>query len=120
MPRFPDISPTLDAVGGAVFSSLADRLARHQGQVYPLHVGDTWLEPAVGCRMEDLRVDEHPGMHRYANPQGLPELIDAVVDRSRSRMGVPTERSSVLITACFETRRSTIRLMVFFLRSLTT
>ena len=99
MPRFPDISPTLDAVGGAVFSSLADRLARHQGQVYPLHVGDTWLEPAEGCRMEDLRVDEHPGMHRYANPQGLPELIDAVVDRSRSRMGVPTERSSVLIAA---------------------
>jgi len=99
MPRFPDISPTLDAVGGAVFSSLAGRLARHEGPVYPLHVGDTWLEPAEGCRMQDLTVEDHPGMHRYASPKGLPELIDSVVDRSRARMGVPAERSSVLITA---------------------
>jgi len=99
MPRYPDISPTLDAVGGAVFSSLAGRLARHDGPVYPLHVGDTWLEPAQGCRMQDLTVEDHPGMHRYASPKGLPELIDAVVERSRARMGVPAERSSVLIAA---------------------
>jgi aspartate/methionine/tyrosine aminotransferase len=99
MPRFPDTTPTLDSVGGAVFSALAGRLARHQGPVYPLHVGDTWLEPAEGCRMQDLSVEEHPGMHRYASPQGLPGLIDAVVERSRKRMGVATERSSVLIAA---------------------
>ncbi len=99
MPRFPETTPTLDAVGGAVFSALATRLARHEGPVYPLHVGDTWLEPAAGCRMQDLTVDEHPGMHRYASPQGLPGLIDAVVERSRKRMGVATEHGSVLITA---------------------
>jgi N-succinyldiaminopimelate aminotransferase len=99
MPRFPDTTPTLDSVGGAVFSALAVRLARHQGPVYPLHVGDTWLEPAEGCRMQDLSVDEHPGMHRYASPQGLPDLIDAVAERSRKRMGVATEHSSVLIAA---------------------
>jgi N-succinyldiaminopimelate aminotransferase len=99
MPRFPETTPTLDAVGGAVFSSLAGRLAQHRGPVYPLHVGDTWLEPAEGCRMQDLRVEEHPGMHRYASPKGLPGLIDAVVERSRERTGVVTERSSVLIAA---------------------
>jgi len=99
MPRFPETTSTLDAVGGAVFSSLAGRLARHRGTVYPLHVGDTWLEPAEGCRMQDLTIDEHPGMHRYSSPQGLPGLIDAVVERSRKRMGVTTERSSVLIAA---------------------
>jgi N-succinyldiaminopimelate aminotransferase len=97
MPRFPDTTPTLDAVGGSVFSSLAGRLARHEGTVYPLHVGDTWLEPAEGCRMQDLRVEEHPGMHRYASPQGLAGLIDAVVERSRDRTAVATERASVLI-----------------------
>jgi N-succinyldiaminopimelate aminotransferase len=82
-----------------VFSALAGRPARHTGQVYPLHVGDTWLEPASGCRMQDLTIEEHPGLHRYANPQGLPRLIDAVVERSRRRMGVATERESVLIAA---------------------
>ncbi|UCE02849.1 MAG: pyridoxal phosphate-dependent aminotransferase [Candidatus Latescibacterota bacterium] len=67
--------------------------------MYPLHVGDTWLEPAVGCRMQDLRVEEHPGMHRYAAPQGMPALLDAIVARSATRTRVPTERSDVLIAA---------------------
>jgi N-succinyldiaminopimelate aminotransferase len=49
--------------------------------------------------MEDLRVADHPGMHRYASVHGLPALIDAVVDRVRRRSGVPTERRNVLITA---------------------
>jgi len=49
-------------IGAAVYSSLAHRLATHPGETYPFHVGDTWLEPTEGCRMEDLRVAEHPGM----------------------------------------------------------
>lgn len=100
MPRFPDLSPSLIDVGGAVYSSLAHRLAsRSSAEVYPLHVGDTWLEPAEGCRMQDLSVEDHPGMHRYADPQGVPSLLDAVVDRIRSRTGVDTTRANVLITA---------------------
>jgi len=81
-----------------VYSALAHRLATHQGEVYPLHVGDTWMEPAEGCRMEDLRVAEHPGMHRYAPPQGIPALLDALAEQTRARTGVPTERENVLIT----------------------
>jgi N-succinyldiaminopimelate aminotransferase len=61
-------------------------------------VGDTWLEPAVGCRMQDLTVEENPGMHRYASPQGVPALLDAIVERVVPRMRVPTERRNVLIT----------------------
>jgi len=99
MPRYPATAPTLDAVGGAVFSALAERLANHEGTVYPLHIGDTWLEPAEGCRMQDLLVEQNPGMHRYANPQGLAALIDAIVDRSTLRTQVATERESVLVTA---------------------
>jgi N-succinyldiaminopimelate aminotransferase len=67
--------------------------------VYPLHVGDTWVEPADGTRMQDLHVDEHPGMHRYAPPRGLPALVDAIVDRVRVRVGAPIERDNVLVTA---------------------
>ena len=84
MPRHPALSPTVTAISGSVYSKLAQKLAVHRGPVYPLHVGDTWMEPPTGCRMEDLRVGEHPGMHRYTAPQGLPALLDAVVDRTSS------------------------------------
>ncbi|MGH9360706.1 MAG: pyridoxal phosphate-dependent aminotransferase, partial [Thermoanaerobaculia bacterium] len=66
MPRPPRTASSVARIPGAVYSALADRLARYHGEVYPLHVGDTWMEPPAGCRMEDLSVAEHPGMHRYA------------------------------------------------------
>jgi len=97
MPRHPGFSPTVDDISGAVYSALAHRLATYPGEVYPLHVGDTWMEPPEGCRMEDLRVADHPGMHRYAAPQGMPALLDAIVERVRARSGVPTERDNVLV-----------------------
>jgi len=97
MPRHPSFSPSVQDISGAVYSALAHRLAAYQGEVYPLHVGDTWMEPAEGCRMEDLRVAEYPGMHRYASPQGMPALLDAIVERVRERTGVPTERDNVLV-----------------------
>ncbi|RMG46134.1 MAG: pyridoxal phosphate-dependent aminotransferase [Acidobacteria bacterium] len=99
MPRHPELVPSLAAIGGSVFSSLAHRLAAHEGEVYPLHVGDTWLEPAEGCRMEDLSVAEHPGMHRYAPPQGLPALLERIAARAERRMGVPTSPEDVLVAA---------------------
>jgi aspartate/methionine/tyrosine aminotransferase len=99
MPRYPDTSSTLQDVAGAVYSALAARLATYAGETYPLHVGDTWLEPAVGCRMQDLSVDDHPGMHRYAPPRGLAGLIDAVAARVEGRSGVPTAPDEILVAA---------------------
>ncbi|HXO19280.1 MAG TPA: pyridoxal phosphate-dependent aminotransferase [Thermoanaerobaculia bacterium] len=99
MPRHPHVAPTVADIPGAVYSSLAHRLATFKGEVYPLHVGDTWREPAEGCRMEDIRVADHPGMHRYAAPQGMPPLLDALVERTRQRTGVPVTRDNILITA---------------------
>jgi aspartate/methionine/tyrosine aminotransferase len=98
MPRHPRFSPSVAEISGSVYSALAHRLAGFQGEVYPLHVGDTWMEPAAGCRMEDLTVAAWPGMHRYAPPQGMPALLDALVERARQRTGVPTERENVLVT----------------------
>lgn len=84
---------------GAVFSRIAHRLASHQGEIFPLHVGDTWMEPMDGARMEDLRVAEHPGLHRYTDPQGSPALIGAVVEKLRAVNGLAAERANVLIAA---------------------
>jgi aspartate aminotransferase len=97
MPRHPRFSPSVQDIAGNVYSALAHRLATYPGEVYPLHVGDTWMEPAEGCRMEDIRVADYPGMHRYAAPQGMPALIDAIVEQARERTGVRTERDDVLV-----------------------
>jgi len=99
VPRHPLVAPSIANIGGSVYSGLAHRMATFQGEIYPLHVGDTWLEPAAGCRMQDLRVEDHPGMHRYASPQGLPALQDAIIERTARRMGVATERAEVLVSA---------------------
>lgn len=84
---------------GSLFSKLAHRLRELQVEVFPLHVGDTWLEPAVGCRMQDIEVSEHPGMHRYAPPHGLPVLLDAIVQRYGARVGAKVSPANVLVAA---------------------
>jgi aspartate/methionine/tyrosine aminotransferase len=97
MPRHPGFSPSVGGIEGNVYSALAHRLASFEGEVYPLHVGDTWMEPPPGCRMEDLTVAEYPGMHRYAPPQGMASLIDGIVEQVWRRSCTPTERDNVLI-----------------------
>jgi len=99
MPRHPEVAGNLSGIGGAVFSSLADRIRNYSGELYPLHVGDTWLEPADGCRMQDLTVEDHPGLHRYAPPRGRADLIEAIAARARQRTGVPTGPDNVLVAA---------------------
>ena len=82
-----------------MYSPFADELASHPGPIFPLHVGDTWLEPFEGGRMQDLRCEDHPGLHNYCDTRGLPDLVDAIVEKVRSRNGLTCERESVLVTA---------------------
>jgi N-succinyldiaminopimelate aminotransferase len=84
---------------GAVFSPLARELEARGDSLVPLHVGDTWLEPFAGARMEDLRERDHPGLHRYSETQGLREIVDAIVEKVRARNRMPCERRGVLVTA---------------------
>ena len=99
MPRPPQVTRSVAGMPGSVYTALAHRLATHDGEVYPFHVGDTWMEPAPGCRMEDLTVERHPGMHRYAQPQGLPPLVEALARRHGERTGVATEPAQILVAA---------------------
>lgn len=99
MPRPPKPSHTVAAIGGAPFSPLAERARLSGRRVYPLHVGDTWMEPFAGARMEALRVAEHPGMHRYCETAGIPALQDAVLEKLRERNRLAVERDGVLVTA---------------------
>ena len=51
MPRFPEVSSSVEAMPAGVFSKVAHRIAAIKGERYPLHVGDTWPESfSVGNR----------------------------------------------------------------------
>jgi aspartate/methionine/tyrosine aminotransferase len=66
---------------GSLFTKLAGRVASLQGEVYPLHVGDSWLEPPPGAHMGDLVTADHVGLHRYARPHGESALLEALSER---------------------------------------
>jgi aspartate/methionine/tyrosine aminotransferase len=99
MPRPPHAAPAIAGMAGRPFSRLSARIKAHTGPLYPLHIGDSYMEPVVGARMQDLTVEEHPGMHRYAPPSGRPELVDAVLERVRNHNGLQVERNGVLVSA---------------------
>jgi len=99
MPRPPHFDPSVLDMPGAVYSPLASRVRHHPGPLYPLHVGDTWMEPCEGARMQDLRSEDHPGLHRYVDTQGIAPLVDALVDKVRERNRIPCEREGLLVGA---------------------
>ena len=98
-PRPPACAPAVTAMPGAVFSPVQQLFDAPDRRIVPLHVGDTWLEPFEGARMEDLRVAEHPGMHRYSETRGVSALVDAIVDKVRANNALACEREQVLVAA---------------------
>jgi aspartate/methionine/tyrosine aminotransferase len=97
VPRHPAIAGLTAEIRGSVFSALAHRLDGFPGETYPFHVGDTWLEPPPGTRLAEL--DRGAAHHRYAPPSGHPLFVDALVDRTSARTGLPIERAQVYPTA---------------------
>jgi len=85
------------AVPGGVYTPFD--LTRHPGPLFRLHVGDTWLEPPVGARMEDLREADFPGLHRYVETGGITPLVEAIRGKLVERNGLALAREQVLITA---------------------
>lgn len=99
MPRFPTISPAIAGMTGSPYSALVHSLRDHSGETYPFHIGDTWMEPAAGTRMEDLSVDDYPGLHRYAPVQGRKDLLEAIAERTLARTGATARPEDILVTA---------------------
>jgi N-succinyldiaminopimelate aminotransferase len=74
-------------------------LSQAPRSVIALHVGDTWMEPFAGARMQDLNERDFPGLHRYVETRGIPALVDAIVQKVRERNRLACERANVLVTA---------------------
>lgn len=92
-------SPASRRLQGSVYSRFAARLATHDGPVFPLHIGDTWMEPAVGCRSEDQQVAVHSGLHRYSPVRGRASLVDGLCAEVVRMSGATTAPENVLVSA---------------------
>ena len=84
---------------GAIYSPFADRMAEHPGPLFPLHVGDTWRDPFIGARCEDMASADHPRLHAYGDTRGLPELTEAIAAKLARRNGLTYATDEILVTA---------------------
>ena len=76
------------------------QLAQQSGRpLSPLHVGDTYLPPADGCRMEDLSLEDYPRLHQYSPVQGRTDLIKGIQDYRLEREGLRPEFNEIVVTA---------------------
>ena len=67
--------------------------------MFPLHVGDTWIEPLPAARMEAQRVADHPGIHRYCATEGISSLREGLLEKLRERNGLDIEPNGLVVTA---------------------
>jgi N-succinyldiaminopimelate aminotransferase len=98
MPRFPRSAPSAQSLSDHVFGRLVAKSGSHHGRLYPLHVGDTYLEPIPQARAQEQRSDLWERLHNYAPVQGEPVLLEAVRKKiaRRSSHEVPADCIQVM------------------------
>jgi N-succinyldiaminopimelate aminotransferase len=97
MPRFPSYASHAEGLSDQVFGQLIQRSQSRKGLVYPLHVGDTYLDPIPEAQAEAQRSSHYSRLHNYSPVQGEPELLDAILDKLKRRHGVTLARDNVQV-----------------------
>ena len=89
------------AMPPSIFARLVERLAAHQGEVFPFHLGDTHLLPPEAARLEALEwTSARAGtLYRYAAPAGDPDLIAALVRKLAAENDLHVGPGALQITA---------------------
>ena len=99
MPRFPRSAAHAEGLGDATFARLLRSWSERGGQAYPLHLGDTYLDPLPAACAEAQRCAEHPRLHNYAPVQGEPALLEAISEKVARRSGVTLARDCIQVMA---------------------
>lgn len=99
-PRHPDLSGPAGALPASIFARIVEQLARHQGEVFPFHLGDTHLSPPESARLDALRWDEAGAtrLYSYDKPAGDPRLIEAIVAKLAAKNGIQAAPPQIQIT----------------------
>ncbi len=98
MPRFPRSASSAQSLSDRVFGRLVAKSGSHQGRLYPLHVGDTYLEPLPQARAQEQHSEHWERLHNYAPVQGEPVLLEAIRKKiaRRSKLEVPADCVQVM------------------------
>jgi N-succinyldiaminopimelate aminotransferase len=99
MPRYPLSAASAQSLSDHVFGQLVRRSGQQADRIYPLHVGDTYLEPLALSRAEAQASSAHARLHNYAPVQGEPALLNAIVNKVQRRSGVPLDPECVQVMA---------------------
>lgn len=94
----PQLSSRLGKVGSSVYSQLIHRLNDYKGEIYPLHVGDTYLPPAVSMDDPVLKLRGEHQAHRYTPVRGTQSLISSVTQWLSDQQGIEVSEEEVIIT----------------------
>ena len=78
MPSYPTVLPYIEKMQGRPFSKFAHILEETGETKYPLHIGDTYLQPFDGARIEDIKQKTYPNAHKYTSTKGHPALVQAI------------------------------------------
>lgn len=81
----------------SLYARILGRLQSYTGEVYPFHIGETWLlpDPAIKAALADI---DDRAVHHYGHPQGIPELREAIAARISGKGGAPIAADDVVIT----------------------
>jgi N-succinyldiaminopimelate aminotransferase len=99
MPRFPRSASNAQSLSDGVFGRLVRRSSTQTTRVYPLHVGDTYLEPIASARAEAQSSAAHERLHNYAPVQGEPVLLQAIIDKIARRSQVVIDPECLQVMA---------------------
>ncbi len=80
----------------SLYARVLSRLQSYSGEIYPFHIGETWLlpDPLVKQALRDI---DDRAVHHYGHPQGIPELREAIANHV-SRQGPATSGDDVVVT----------------------
>jgi N-succinyldiaminopimelate aminotransferase len=99
MPRYPLSAPSAQSLSDGVFGRLVRLSSGQNTRIYPLHVGDTYLEPMLLARAESQSSGARARLHNYAPVQGEPELLQAIIRKVERRSGVTLDVENVQVMA---------------------
>jgi aspartate/methionine/tyrosine aminotransferase len=95
--RFPELSVAGTSVPASIFAKLREHLARFDGEMIPLQIGDTHLRPPVV--LEDFGWGDAAELYAYGAPAGWAPLVEAIAAKARTKNGIEVGEAGVQV-AC--------------------
>lgn len=97
--EIPSLSTRLGEVGRSVYSQLIHRLKNREGEIYPLHVGDTYLSPPIELHDPMLIDGEYASaLNRYTPVRGADHVVETARRWLENRQQMVVREDELIVT----------------------